>query len=238
MRAFVNGKVNIIGRFSLSPFRNVLIAIFFLLISSASLAAPESGADQELVRDILTSIRDDDYDSFVQLVDRGEVANIWIYKTPMADVVMRYGRIEMLRHLLVNDLKLDAADNLGYPLAFHVMTKKKDRSLELLLDYGLDPNTTWNNGDTMALMAFVQNRDHTLGLLFDRGADQNMVYFSGTLLHRAVSSNSVDMVRVLLAHNADPHIKTKYSGKTACDIASENRDLYKNIWELMESNCE
>lgn len=219
--------------------RKVVLAFsIFLLLSSACAAASESTIENDLSRAISTSIFKDDFDSFVKLVDSDEVANIEIYGKPMAIVVIRHRRVEMFRYLLDHGLNIDATGKFGRPLAFHVMTRKYDEFLELLLDYGLDPNTTWGVGNTMANMAFIQNRDHTLSLLLDRGADPNVLLPYSTLLTSAVKKGNVVMVEVLLAHEADPHVINRFSEKTACDIALENRVKYSKIWKLMETPCE
>jgi ankyrin repeat protein len=69
--------------------------------------------------------------------------------------------------------------------------------------------------------------------LLDRGAwlhDTNFWY--QTPLHYAAAANRIEVVKILLAHGADPKRKNA-NGKSALDIAQERR--YRKLYQLLKS---
>jgi ankyrin repeat protein len=91
-----------------------------------------------------------------------------------------------------------------------------------LLDLGADVHTL--DGPWSPLDSAVHNNRVDLARLFiDRGADVNAVDkvgYTPLLLAAAIDFGDTDMIDVLLAAGADPHVKTP-SGKTALDLARE-----------------
>ncbi|KAK3858719.1 hypothetical protein Pcinc_035106 [Petrolisthes cinctipes] len=80
----------------------------------------------------------------------------------------------------------------------------------------------------------------TLTCLIARGADVNAGNTDGaTPLHDAVARGDEAIVRILLEHDANPHIqcyKGRYKGKTALEMASDKPDLHNLIEQHVNIN--
>ncbi|ELR15858.1 ankyrin repeat domain containing protein [Acanthamoeba castellanii str. Neff] len=101
---------------------------------------------------------------------------------------------------------------------------------QYLLDQGADPN----HGCPLADAARGY-RTAVARVLLRHGAEPNSLDAGGYApLHRAVCRESVEMVELLLAHGADPGLRTR-DGKSALWLvrqATEYDDMYSNLADL------
>lgn len=101
---------------------------------------------------------------------------------------------------------------------------------QYLLDQGADPN----HGCPLADAARGY-RTAVARVLLRHGAEPNSLDYGGYApLHRAVCSENVEMVELLLAHGADPGLRTR-DGKSALWLvrqATEYDDMYSNLADL------
>ena len=99
------------------------------------------------------------------------------------------------------------SNGLHYLARWPGKTDKYKELLKGLLDAGCDPNGYNNDGDT-AVNVFCQ-RDgsaETVELLLERGGSVSVANQHGySPLHAAVANDSVDLVRLLCKHGADPN---------------------------------
>ena len=89
----------------------------------------------------------------------------------------------------------------------------------------------------MALTRAVEsNNMDMLRLLLNRGLDPDSKYMGATPLVRACLSKDLNAIKILVQNGADIHARSSYpnmpyDGKSALDIARENRDT--QIVELL-----
>jgi ankyrin repeat protein len=83
-------------------------------------------------------------------------------------------------------------------------------TLRLLLAAGADPNATLPEGETVLLSAARTGSVEAIGVLVEAGAkvDARESWFGETPLIWAAAQNHADAVRALLAHGADPDIRS------------------------------
>jgi ankyrin repeat protein len=88
-----------------------------------------------------------------------------------------------------------------------------------MLAQGADPNEPSGNNDWTPLMhAIHKNQLGSVGALLDGHADVNRTVNGGTPLMMAAGYGYTPIVRLLLAHGADPRIRD-LDGETAVDYA-------------------
>ena len=135
------------------------------------------------------------------------------------------GRTARLRELIEEDrsrLRAYAADGF-YPLGLAAYFKHPD-TVRMLLELGADVHQAANNpAKVQALHAAVSsNQPQIVRWLIEAGADvnarQQMDY---TPLMGAAANARLDILEMLLAHGADPSLKTT-DGKTAAQLAREH----------------
>ena len=135
------------------------------------------------------------------------------------------GRTAQLRTLIEDDrsrIRAYAADGF-YPLGLAAYFKHPE-TVRMLLDLGADVHQAANNpAKVQALHAAVSsNQTQIVRWLIDAGADvnarQQMDY---TPLMGAAANARLEILDLLLAHGADPSMKTT-EGKTAADLAREH----------------
>ena len=104
--------------------------------------------------------------------------------------------------------------------------------IELLLDYGADPNLQDNWGNT-ALMNNAQDvaeDTYITQFLLDHGADPNIKNMVGdTALMYAAWKGYIEIMDLLVNTGADPDIKND-AGQTALDILKKRRPDKYSIW--------
>lgn len=107
---------------------------------------------------------------------------------------------------------------------------------KILLNHGVDITNRDNYGFTALLIAVNHECDISLiEQLIQAGSDLDHQDPRGrTPLFHAVSNNSMEIIKVLLQHGADPNIIDD-DGYSSLDIAERNRDHAFEIFELIQS---
>ena len=106
--------------------------------------------------------------------------------------------------------------------AIHIVTKRSDSTyLSFLLARGADINLKDGEGNTALMLAVTGNFAAGVDLLVGRKANINLANGQGeTPLIRAVQMRNLEIVRVLLAANADPDQTDNVAGMSARDYAA------------------
>ncbi|HUF22506.1 MAG TPA: ankyrin repeat domain-containing protein [Vicinamibacterales bacterium] len=135
------------------------------------------------------------------------------------------GRTVRLRELIEDDrsqLRAVAPDGF-FPLGLAAYFKQQN-AVRLLLDMGADVHQTASNPTKVtALHAAVSAGQHQIAQwLVEAGADVNArQQIDYTPLMGAAANARMETLELLLAHGADPSMKTT-EGKTAADLAREH----------------
>ena len=79
-------------------------------------------------------------------------------------------------------------------------------SARLLIEAGASVNDKLPDGTTALIEAAHSGRGDVARLLLDKGADPNDAQIGYTALHAAVLLSDLDLVKALLAHNANPNL--------------------------------
>jgi len=96
-------------------------------------------------------------------------------------------------------------------------------AVRLLIERGAGVNVVDDEGTTPLILASYRGHVEVAKVLLERGAAvdaQEMRYRLSSLTH-AVGRNDAELVRLLLAHGADPMLKAA-DGRTALDRAEAN----------------
>jgi len=129
------------------------------------------------------------------------------------NVVAKFGALQDVEKIFKGNKKaINRQDDEGMtPLACAVVQEQTD-VVRYLLNQGADPNIPDKNGDTP--LGLAASRDKTNGtplceLLLAKGAEvnptNNKTEFNIPPLSWAVSSDNTELVKILLAHGADPN---------------------------------
>lgn len=113
------------------------------------------------------------------------------------------------------------------PLIYACYTQNKEL-VKILLENEVDVNETDENGNTaLFYSSLIVNLDlEIINLLLNYGANVNIQNKVGyTALMDAVEANNLDLIRLLLAHRANPDLKEYEVGETALFIAVEDESL-------------
>lgn len=113
------------------------------------------------------------------------------------------------------------------PLIYACYTQNKEL-VKILLENEVDVNETDENGNTaLFYSSLIVNLDlEIINLLLNYGANVNIQNKVGyTALMDAVEANNLDLIRLLLAHRANPDLKEYEVGETALLIAVEDESL-------------
>ena len=103
----------------------------------------------------------------------------------------------------------------------------------LLLARGSDvkARSANNEGNTAFHAASAGNHTEVCAALLSHGAEVNATYGSYTALHNAAAHGNEALVRLLLAHEADPNVKNK-DKKTPLDLARDRG--HARVIEILE----
>jgi ankyrin repeat protein len=154
------------------------------------------------------------------------VAQTPVQLTPDEQALMEsayLGKLGEVRRLVLEGTSVDVADaEKRTPMMFAAFNGHTAVA-EYLLDAGAMVDTKDSNGRTALMYAASGDFAETIGLLLKRGADVNV---QGTLegftpLMTAAAEGQVEVVRLLLDHDADRSLKDT-DGDTALTFARQN----------------
>lgn len=118
---------------------------------------------------------------------------------------------------------------------------KEIREAAFFLEDRIDVNSRVSNdpnNDQPIHVAALWGRCDYVQALLEAGADANSIGDMGvTPLHWAVSKGNLEMVKLLLAHGASPHIVSKFC-QTALDKAAENPAIKKLLLDAGDATAE
>jgi ankyrin repeat protein len=129
------------------------------------------------------------------------------------NVVAKFGSVQEVEQVFQRDTAaLNGQDDEGMtPLACAIVQEQME-AVRFLLDKGADPNIPDKNGDTPLGLAASRNKTNgtpLCELLLAKGAvvnpTNNKTEFNIPPLSWAVSSDNTELVKILLAHGADPN---------------------------------
>lgn len=120
------------------------------------------------------------------------------------NLALENNRVEIVKLLLENGAEPNRRYFGGYEI--NLMPLKYFECLELLLDYGANPNVVNRRGLTPLMMAAKENENRAVRLLLSKGADINQQcherFEQKTALHIALESGHRGIVRTLCLQNA------------------------------------
>lgn len=136
------------------------------------------------------------------------------------------GDPETVSLLLRGDADVNAAAKNGWTALMIAAVKGHVSVAETLLAYGADPNKADIYSWTPLMRAVSEDRRRIVQVLLEHERiNVNQPGENGvTALHLAVLNGDPDIVKLLLAHGADPGIED-HSGRTALDFAKQNNNL-------------
>ncbi|WP_257265620.1 ankyrin repeat domain-containing protein [Endozoicomonas sp. ONNA2] len=118
----------------------------------------------------------------------------------------------------------------------------KINMVNILLDYGANPNTTGNRSFSPLFSAMLENNSDIANMLLDNGADPdpNRCDDSGRtplncLVERYCPLHNIGFARLLLALGADPNTSSP-SGYTTLNFAVGNQQGCKELVEVLLAN--
>jgi len=133
------------------------------------------------------------------------------------------GQINLVRKLLTEGLDAKTLDEDGRTPLMYAAFNGNDEIIKLLIGKGALINTCDTNGRTALMMASSGPYPATVKTLLDHQADPNLIdkeeHF--TALMYAAAEGQLDVVRILLAYNADPALKD-VDGDDALTFARNN----------------
>jgi ankyrin repeat protein len=136
--------------------------------------------------------------------------------------VASYADCPTIKKLVELGCEINVLDDEGVT-PMHLLIEKKGadnlNKIKLLIDLGFDLEISAFNGWKPIHKAVFHNKDDIVGLLINSGADINSKTEQSnekTALMIAAQNNSLSMLKYLIGHGADVHIKDKYS-RTAID---------------------
>ncbi len=123
------------------------------------------------------------------------------------------GHAEVVDLLLKSGADPKIVSKKGYtPLVF-AAEKGSAKTVALLLDAGLDPSYVLPNGTSVLEIAAIGKKNQVAENLLNKGAKVDQADRTGmTPLHVAAQSGNLDLVKKLLAKNANPNVQTAKTG--------------------------
>lgn len=124
------------------------------------------------------------------------------------------GNIEITKLLLDHNADINLQNKHGYTALMMAATIGNFNLVKLLFEHGANINLQNKAGSTALMHAssFDDNIETVLFLL-DNGAQINHQSEHGTALQRAVTTGAVNMIKTLLAHEANPNTRGWYAGR-------------------------
>lgn len=144
--------------------------------------------------------------------------------------------IPLVQTMLAHGADIQAIDA-GHCSALHyAAARKHPSSVQLLLEHGANINQQGNNGMTPLMLAVSYNDVDTTRMLLDHGANVGLMGKWGiTALNHAVSSNpNRRIIRLLLAHGADPN---QHTNRVMSPLAVAQEQHLTDIIALMQKGA-
>jgi len=133
------------------------------------------------------------------------------------------GQINLVRKLLTEGLDANTLDEDGRTPLMYAAFNGRDEIIKLLIEKGAMINACDPNGRTALMMASSGPYPVTVKALLDHRADPDLTdkeeHFSALMY--AAAEGQLDVVRILLAYNADPALKD-VDGDDALTFAKNN----------------
>jgi ankyrin repeat protein len=143
---------------------------------------------------------------------------------PRSDLVIGAERddVEKIHDLIKAGFQANVPNAEGETAIMRAVKCRNARSLQALVELGADPNATPPKGGERPLIAAVRDKNETaVRLLLEHGADVNITLSDGTpLLIRAVDSENVKILRMILAKKPKVNVTESVYGTTALDDAA------------------
>ena len=147
-------------------------------------------------------------------------------RTPLMQAAL--GNFDLVNLLLEFDAKPNMQDQhgntaltyaiaryrfMGTPEEEKQMQSEAEQIVRKLLQEGANPNIAEKkNGDFPLILATHLKYGSVIKDLLEYGADPNKQTYSGsTALHVAVAVNNIELVKILLEHDANPNLTAKYT---------------------------
>jgi ankyrin repeat protein len=139
------------------------------------------------------------------------------------------GNKAIIQMLLDKGADFSFPDNTGQTALAHACAANHIDAVKMLLKAGANPNEMNHKGLSLLMEACASDKlDIALALLSNKktNIDQYSIKAHETALMFACRRDSLTLVKALLAHRANPHIKNR-SGDTALDIVKKQRGKNK-----------
>ncbi|OXU26501.1 hypothetical protein TSAR_000955 [Trichomalopsis sarcophagae] len=132
------------------------------------------------------------------------------------------GSVEMVKILLENGAIVNKKTEFGItPLHTAVFTRRKE-IVELLVDAKANVNAVGNRDETPLNIAVAHECEDIVNILISHGAIVNHGDKKDMLLHMAAFNKSINLVKLLLEHNADVSV-VYMNDRTALHMAAERK---------------
>jgi hypothetical protein len=175
---------------------------------------------------LLSAAEKGDIAKMRKLLERGEPVDARDKNgmTPLHLAILR-DHVELAILLMDQGADLMAADKEGsLPITFACM-RKLQPVVSALLDRGVSADARDGRGATPLMWAANRGSLPLVSMLLERGADPNaqdkLEHNEGHTPLMYVQATSLDVARYLLAHGADPKVRT-LAGETISEIAARN----------------
>ena len=147
---------------------------------------------------------------------------MYVGMTPLMIAIIK-NRPDMVKFLLESGAPTDKR-SLGDNTAMEIAIRYHDREeiIELLLQFGADPNFPCTPFSTPLFSACSKNMYKYIPILVKAGARINETVNKRTALHTAAWNNNIESVRLLIEAGADLKLFCGYWG-TALDDAIQNK---------------
>ena len=187
---------------------------------------------------ILKAIENGEVDLVSSLLENFDKINLTFSKPDNKDVAKwtyllhscKVGNAEIVKSLLEKGADLSSEDSDGKrPLYWASCNDDDDeaaRICNLLLERGVDINHQATDGRTALFAALINTNNKTLEMLLRAGADTNFRMEDGQSILHIAAIEDVEVVKLLLEHNANPNIENHSQITPICSAAnSDNMEI-------------